>query len=415
MKFDKICILGLGYIGLPTASMFAVHGVKVIGVDVNPHVVKTLRLGEAHINNEPGLHEVVRRAIESGCLFAQETPELADAFVIAVPTPIRHDKTADMGMVTAAAHMIAPHLRPGNLVILESTSPPRTTIDLVKPILETSGLKAGQDFLLAYSPERVLPGQILREIVENARVIGGIDPASAEAGCDLYSIFVRGDIMLTDATTAEMVKLMENTFRDVNIALANEFALVAECIGVNVWEAIDLANRHPRVKILRPGPGVGGHCIAVDPWFLAEAAPSVTPLIRRAREVNDGMPARVVNQVCRALNLNGASVQAGLRIACLGLAYKADVDDARESPAVEVVNLLRQVGFEPRSYDPYVVMGSVDGQVDTLDAALDGAKAVVILTDHRVFKNIPREVLVGAYARPVIDPRNVLDLNVTRV
>ncbi len=291
-----VCVLGLGYIGLPTASMFATHGLRVIGVDIDSHIVQVLNGGGIHIE-EVGLRALVHEAIASGNLLVKCAPEPADVFIVAVPTPIYPDKTADMRAVIAATESLVPYLRPGNLVVLESTSPPCTTVDLVKPILERSGLRAGRDFMLAYSPERVLPGQILKEMVENARVIGGIDRASAEAGRDLYAAFVKGEIILTDTTTAEMVKLMENTFRDVNIALANEFALIAEKRGVNVWEAIDIANRHPRVKILRPGPGVGGHCIAVDPWFLVEAAPEQARLIRQARLVNDGMPEHVAEMV----------------------------------------------------------------------------------------------------------------------
>jgi UDP-N-acetyl-D-mannosaminuronic acid dehydrogenase len=272
VKFSKICVVGLGYIGLPTAGTFAAHGAKVVGVDVNPHVVETLQNGGLHIQ-EPGLRSIVEAAFQSGNLTIVSKPVEADAFIIAVPTPIHPDKTADLSFVTSAAESIRPVLRKGNLVVLESTSPPRTTQDIVRPILEQSGLNAGKDFLLAYSPERVLPGQILRELIENARVIGGVDKASAEAGRDLYGMFVRGEIVLTDATTAETVKLMENTFRDVNIALANELLRLAERYGVNVWEAIAIANRHPRVDILNPGPGVGGHCISVDPWFLVESAP----------------------------------------------------------------------------------------------------------------------------------------------
>ncbi|MGZ9222368.1 MAG: nucleotide sugar dehydrogenase, partial [Anaerolineales bacterium] len=279
MNFQKICVLGLGYIGLPTASTFATHGRRVIGVDINQHVVETLQSGNIHIH-EPGLRTVVETALHSGNLTVSHQPEEADAFLIAVPTPFYEDKQgeyegrkyrlADPRAVTSATEAIIPYLRKGNLVILESTSPPRTTVDLVKPILEKSGLSAGTDFYLCYSPERVLPGQILRELIENARVVGGITPESAEAGCALYATFVKGEIIATDATTAEMVKLMENTTRDVNIAIANEFARLAEKFGVDVWEAISLANRHPRINILNPGPGVGGHCISVDPWFLVE-------------------------------------------------------------------------------------------------------------------------------------------------
>lgn len=405
MRFQSLCVLGMGYIGLPTASTFATNGLRVVGVDVNRRIVDVLRNGEVHIQ-EPGLRTLVQAAFASGNLRVAEAPEAADAFVIAVPTPILDDKRADLRAVRAAAEAITPHLQSGNLVVLESTSPPRTTVDLLAPILETSGLQAGSDFFLAYSPERVLPGQILRELVENARVIGGVNRASAEAGRDLYSTFVRGEIVLTDATTAEMVKLMENTFRDVNIAVANEFARLAEHLGVDVWEAIALANRHPRVSVLRPGPGVGGHCISVDPWFLVEAAPEATPLIQAARGVNDSQPGRVVDRIDRALG--GLK---GRMIAVLGLAYKADVDDLRESPAVEVAARLAAAGAEVRTFEPHAPATTVPGGIvaASLETALDRADAAVLLVDHRAF-TLFSPALAGEKMRGrfVFDGRGVL-------
>lgn len=384
MNFEKICVIGLGYIGLPTASTFANHGLEVVGVDVNTAVVELLRKGGLHIH-EPGLRTLVQSAIRSGNLVIRDRPEQADAFIIAVPTPFYDDKRADMRFVEAAARSINPFLRSGNLVVLESTSPPRTTLDRLGPILGESGLSAGQDFHLVYSPERVLPGQILRELIENARVVGGIDPASAEAGRDLYALFVRGEIILTDATTAEMVKLMENTYRDVNIAVANEFARLSERFGVDVWEAIELANRHPRVDILRPGPGVGGHCISVDPWFLVEAAPDLTPLIRTAREVNDSQPQQVVNLIERALKSAGFSGTAGVKISILGLAYKPDVDDVRESPAIEVARLLTAGGALVTAFEPYKSELEQGGYevAATLEQALQGADLIALLTGHK--------------------------------
>jgi len=345
MKFKKICVLGLGYIGLPTASTFAANGIQVVGVDVNSAVVKCLQNGEIHIH-EPGLRTMFQSAVYSGSLVIEKQPQPADAFIIAVPTPFKDGKKADLSYVISAAEAIVPHLQKGNLVVLESTSPPLTTTDVVQPILERSGLKGGEDFYLAYSPERVLPGQILRELIENSRIIGGVNRLSAEAGCDLYSIFVKGQIFLTDCTTAEMVKLMENTYRDVNIAIANEFSHLADRFGVDVWEAIALANQHPRVNILSPGPGVGGHCISVDPWFLVEAAPDLTPLIHTARNVNDQQPEFVLSLVKRAL---GSSLE-GKHIAVLGLAYKPDVDDLRESPAIETCYLLSKAGAKVTAY-----------------------------------------------------------------
>jgi len=389
--------------------MFATHGVDVVGVDINEEIVEILNNGDIHIE-EPGLKTVVQAAIRSGNLRVACKPEPSDAFIIAVPTPINADKTADMRAVTSAAQSIVPHLRAGNLVILESTSPPRTTVDLVQLILERSGLKAGEDFLLAYSPERVLPGRILNELAENSRVIGGIDAVSAEAGRDLYQAFVQGEIVLTDATTAEMVKLMENTYRDVNIAIANEFSRLADRFGVDVWEAIEIANRHPRVEILRPGPGVGGHCISVDPWFFVEAAPDLTPLIRTAREVNDAQPAYVVELVKRAV---GGDLT-GKRIAALGLAYKPNVDDLRESPAIEVVHLLQEAGTEVRAFEPFKPEAQVTGvtTVPTLEEALKDADVVLLLVAHRQFFSLdPEEVAERAAARVVVDAVNGWDLD----
>ncbi len=403
MDFRTICVMGLGYIGLPTASTFATHGIHVTGVDVNPQIVSTLQNGELHIY-EPGLRTLVQAALRSGNLVIRQEPEPSDAFIIAVPTPFLSDKRADMRFVVSATEAIVPHLRAGNLIVLESTSPPRTTMDLVVPILERSGLKAGQDFRVAYSPERVLPGQILRELIENARVIGGIDRASAEAGRDLYATFVQGDIILTDATTAEMVKLMENTYRDVNIAIANEFSRLADRFGVNVWEAIGIANRHPRVRILSPGPGVGGHCISVDPWFLVEAAPDLTPLIRTARQVNDAQPAFVVDMVRCALG-----VLAGKKVAALGLSYKPDVDDLRESPAIEVAHLLASAGADVLAYEPNKPDASIPGLrlAPTLAEAIHEADALLLLVGHTPLRSLdPVVVAQLTPARVAIDAVN---------
>lgn len=400
MKFNSICVIGLGYIGLPTASTFATSGIRVMGMDINERIVDGLRNGQLHLF-EPGLRTLVQAALRSGNLTIHHEPMPADAFIIAVPTPFKENKKADMSFVEAAARSILPHLKKGNLVVLESTSPPRTTVDLVAPILELCGLKAGTDFLLAYSPERVLPGQILRELIENTRIIGGINRVSAEAGRDLYTTFVRGEILLTDATTAEMVKLMENTSRDVNIALANEFSRLAEFYGVDVWEAIQLANRHPRVKILNPGPGVGGHCISVDPWFLVEAAPKITPLIRTAREVNDSQPHHIVELCKRYLgDLKDRCITA------LGLAYKANVDDLRESPAIHVCELLVQAGAKVTAYEPFknsFQHPSINTAV-TLPDAVKKSETLLLLTAHDEFCNlIPAEIAKLSKARIVID------------
>lgn len=405
MRYKKICVLGLGYIGLPTASTFATQGVQVIGVDTNPKVVETLRNGGLHIH-EPGLRTLVQAALGSGSLVIAEQPQPADAYIIAVPTPFFHDKRADMSYVISAAESLLPCLRSGNLVVLESTSPPRTTVDTLVPILERNGLKAGVDFQLAYVPERVLPGQILRELIENGRVIGGIDRASAEAGSDLYSTFVRGEIILTDATTAEMVKLMENTSRDVNVAIANEFSRLGERFGIDVWEAIEIANHHPRVKILRPGPGVGGHCIGVDPWFLVEAAPDLTPLIQAARRVNDSQPHFTVQLIRRVF---GAQGLAGKNVAVLGLAYKPDVDDLRESPAIEVARLLMEGGAIVRAYEPFKPQAAITGiQLEpTLETAIQNADLLALMVPHTPLVGLnPGYVAGRTPARLAVDAVN---------
>jgi UDP-N-acetyl-D-mannosaminuronic acid dehydrogenase len=413
VKTKKICILGLGYIGLPTASTFATHGVKVLGVDVNSNVVETLSRGEIHIH-EPGLANVVNAAITSGNLTFSSHPEEADVYLIAVPTPFHENKfgdfegrkyrLADMSAVISATEAILPYLRKGNLVILESTSPPRTTLDLVAPILERSTLKAGSDFFLCYSPERVLPGRILHELIENPRVVGGITPESSKAGRDIYATFVKGEIIETDATTAEMVKLMENTTRDINIAVANEFSRLAEKFGVDVWEAIRLANLHPRINILNPGPGVGGHCISVDPWFFVETAPELTSLIYNARKVNDEQPHFVVGKVREALG--------GLkdkRIAVLGLAYKPDVDDLRESPALEVVNLLQSEGARIIAWEPFkpdanlknIELGS------SLENTISNSDAVLLIVKHTEFISLQPEAIAKlTKSRIIVDVVN---------
>ena len=432
MNFRKLCVLGLGYIGLPTASTFAVNGLKVLGVDINPNVVETLQKGLIHIH-EPGLRDIVTRAMQSGNFTVSTKPEKADAFLIAVPTPFKeHElgdyngqkyKLADMSAVISATEAIVPYLRQGNLVILESTSPPRTTVDLVKPILERSGLKAGIDFYLCYSPERVLPGQILRELIENARVIGGVTFESAKAGRDLYATFVKGKIIETDATTAEMVKIMENTTRDVNIALANEFSHLAERFGVDIWEAISLANLHPRINILNPGPGVGGHCISVDPWFLVEAAPELTPMIYHARQVNDSQPHFVVEKLKQTFAAQGdfpadknggLSILNGKRIAALGLAYKPDVDDLRESPAAEIVHLLQEEGAQVKAWEPFKPDAKMNGihMSADLDEAIHDADLLLLLVRHSEFAKLdPLELASKTKARLALDTVNAWEVD----
>jgi len=420
----SICVLGLGYIGLPTASMFASQGFKVHGVDVREDVVRMLSSGNVHIQ-EPGLSMLVQSAIQSGNLTVSTAVERADVFIIAVPTPFRRAgaegslsaesaaaPVPDLSYVTGAAESIRPTLEPGNLVVLESTSPPGTTAGVVRPVLEQTGLVAGSDFSLAYCAERVLPGRILMELVTNDRVVGGIDRESAERAQSLYAAFVEGEIFKTDVTTAEMVKLMENTFRDVNIALANEFSRVARAVGIDVFEAIQLANHHPRVNVLQPGPGVGGHCIAVDPWFIVSTAPAVTPLIANARAVNDGQPAFVVSLIEEAVADLPDSI-----IALLGVAYKADVGDFRESPSLQVYKLLLDRGYEVRMHDPYADGASNSGHGllglirSDLESAMSGVDLAVLLTDHTAYRELQPSELVscGMVHRRIVDTRNCLD------
>lgn len=399
----KICVLGLGYIGLPTASILATHDYQVVGVDVKEDVVKRLQNGDVHIH-EPGLKTMVKAGIHSGNLLVASEPVAADAFIITVPTPIEPDKRANLDYVQAAAEAIRPYLQKDNLVVLESTVPPGTTAGMFATILGQSGLDPYQDLYIVHSPERVLPGRILEELVSNDRVIGGLTPEATETARDLYGSFVQGEIFLTEATTAEMVKLMENTFRDVNIALANEFALMAESVGVNVWNAIQLANRHPRVNILNPGPGVGGHCIAVDPWFLVQAAPGPAQLIASARRMNDRMPEHVVDQVRVMLRHIPQP-----KIAALGLAYKADVDDMRESPSLTVIRWLQATGCQVAAFDPFVPPDSLNVMASSVEEAVQEADLLLLLTNHSDFRHLDAAGL-GRLMRTklLFDTRNCL-------
>jgi UDP-N-acetyl-D-mannosaminuronic acid dehydrogenase len=395
---NDVCVVGLGYVGLSTAVMFASSGRRVIGVDVDWGVVDRVNAGVVPFPEEE-LPERLRAALDSGLLWAQGEPTVAPAYVIAVPTPLSADRRADLSYVRAATESIVPYLQPGALVVLESTVPLGTTDRLVRPIVESAGRRVGKDLYLAHCPERVLPGRILAELVQNERIIGGIDPASASRAAALYASFVAGTIHCTDATTAEFVKLMENTYRDVNIALANEFALVAEHHGIDVWGAIQLANRHPRVDILRPGPGVGGHCIAVDPWFVVQEAESLTPLIATARGINDHMPEHVADAILRDLRDTPDPV-----VAALGIAYKANVADTRESPGLRVVASLRAHGVAVREHDPLVF------PTRSLHDAVGGADCVVLLVDHAEYAGLDPDQVGGLMRRRrLVDTRRFLD------
>jgi UDP-N-acetyl-D-mannosaminuronic acid dehydrogenase len=396
----SVCVLGLGYIGLPTASILAMKGYHVVGVDVQADVVETINQGRIHIQ-EPDLDILVRSAVTSRQLRAATEPEPSDVFIICVPTPIRPDKTPDLSFVEQAARAIRPHVRRGNLIILESTSPPRTTENVVVPLAVGDEFRVGKDVHVAHCPERVLPGRILLEAVQNDRVVGGITLACGERAKAFYETFVTGQVFATTATTAEVTKLVENSYRDVNIAFANELSVLADELDIDPWEVITLANRHPRVRILSPGPGVGGHCISVDPWFLVHSAPELTPLMRTAREVNDRKPHYVVERVTALARQFNAP-----KIGCLGLTYKADVDDLRESPALEIVRELRarNVGAV-MSCDPYISTERfTEFPLSPLAEVLASCQILVLLTDHRQFKDVPKKVL---QEKVVVDTRGM--------
>lgn len=402
-QYRKICVVGLGYIGLPTASLLATKGFHVKGVDTNPRIVNSLNEGEVIIQ-EPSLDVLVKSAVNSGHLTAGLAPEPADVFIIAVPTPFKENHAPDLSYVQKATETLAEFLRPGNLVILESTSPVGTTESVAswikerRPDLLVSGRAAssksqGKPIFVAHCPERVLPGQILHELVHNDRIVGGIDQASTDVAVEFYREFVAGKILASDSRTAEMSKLTENIYRDVNIALANELSLICERMGIDVWELIELANHHPRVNILRPGPGVGGHCIAVDPWFVVDSVPDLSRLIRTAREVNDSKPGHVVKKVKEAAKAFKNPV-----IACLGLAYKPDVDDLRESPAIQIVeelhrgNVGKLIVVEPFiDALPKELSGLSGIQLTNLHSALEQADIIVILVGHSEFRNAKPE------------------------
>jgi UDP-N-acetyl-D-mannosaminuronic acid dehydrogenase len=408
---EKICVVGLGYIGLPTAAIFANAGYNVIGVDINERVVETLNKGEIHIE-EVGLPELVKKVVEEGKLRASLTPEKADVFIIAVPTPIHEDYTANVDYVIAATKAIVPYLEKGNVVIVESTIPPRTMDDVVAPIIREHGFDPEKDIYLAHCPERVLPGRILIELIENTRIVGGVTPEAAKKAADVYRAIVKGDVIETEAVTAEMSKLMENTFRDVNIALANELVKISQRIGVNAHKVIELANKHPRVNIHLPGPGVGGHCLAVDPYFIVEKATEESPLIQTARRINNSMPHFVVEQIERM-----TTELPSPKIAVFGLTYKGNIDDVRESPAIEIYELLkRNTRFDVRAYDPHVKQEQVSFPLSSFEEAIDGAHLVVILADHNEFKNMKAEDFAAMKTKVIFDTKNCIhieDENVT--
>lgn len=399
--FDTISMIGLGYIGLPTATLFASRKKKVIGVDISEHAVNTINSGRIHIV-EPELDMLVHAAVQEGYLRATLKPEPADAFLIAVPTPFKGNHEPDLSYIEAAAHSIAPVLRKGNLVILESTSPVGTTEQLAHWLAEARPdlsfpQQVGEeaDVQIAYCPERVLPGKVVYELVANDRVIGGMTRKASDMAVMLYKVFVEGECIVTNARTAEMCKLTENSFRDVNIAFANELSMICDKLGINVWELIRLANRHPRVNILQPGCGVGGHCIAVDPWFIVDTTPEHARLIRTAREVNDHKPEWLVEKIKSAiadvLAENPERTMSDVRVACLGLAFKPDIDDLRESPALEITRNVAALGCHVLAVEPHIEitpdnLSLNNVSLSSFQEAIRLADVVCILVKHRYFE-----------------------------
>lgn len=413
MAFDKVSVVGLGYIGLPTAAVIASRGIDVIGIDVSEKAVNTINQGKVHIV-EPDLDMVVQASVTMGKLRASLQPEPADAFMIAVPTPFKEGNVPDLHYIEEAAKAIAPVLEAGNLVILESTSPVGATEKLAgwlqdaRPDLHFPGQSSREpNMFVAHCPERVLPGRVLEELVSNDRIIGGMSSACSEKAIALYKTFVRGECIATNARTAEMAKLTENSFRDVNIAFANELSVICDELKINVWELISLANRHPRVNILQPGPGVGGHCIAVDPWFIVDSAPESARIIRTAREINDSKPEYVIEKVKAAADEFKRPV-----IACLGLAFKADIDDLRESPALEITKKLAQSNMgEVLAVEPYIsdlppALAHSNMELVSLDKAVERANVLVVLVDHTPFKSLTSS---ETNTKIVIDTRGLLD------
>jgi UDP-N-acetyl-D-mannosaminuronic acid dehydrogenase len=405
---QKICIIGLGYIGLPTAAMFASHGHKVVGVDLNGKVIDALKKGKIIIQ-EPYLDLLVQATVTSGNLVACNKPEKADSFIIAVSTPITKDKKADMTYIRQATENIVPYLQKGNTVVLESTSPTGTIKNLIIPILEKSRLIIGKELFVGYSPERVLPGKILMELVNNDRIIGGINKASSEKIRDLYKTFARGNIYLTDVTTTEMCKIVENTYRDVNIALANELAKICEDIGINIWEVIDLCNKHPRVNIHQPGPGVGGHCLAVDPWFIVEKVPKLAKLIKLARETNDSMPQYVFDKIENILK----DIEGRKKITILGITYKPNIDDTRESPIIKLIEILEEHYYQIKVVDPHIKNFKYK-EKDLIKASIN-SDLLLLGVDHDEFKRLDFDAISrNMRNKNIIDTRNYFNKDIVK-
>lgn len=412
---EKVAFVGLGYIGLPTAVVMANSGLSVTGVDVMPEKVESVNKGIVTIV-EPGLEEELRKALESGNFVASTEMPHADAYVIAVPTPFQSDYTVDMRFIYSAAEAIAPKLKGGELIVLESTSPPLTTQRMAERVIELRPEFAidGQEnpenkptIYFAHCPERILPGKAMEELRTNDRIIGGMSPAATEKARDVYASFCRGELLETNDRTAELAKLTENSFRDVNIAFANELSVICDGLGIDVWQLIELANHHPRVNILQPGPGVGGHCIAVDPWFIVSASPEHSRLIRTAREVNDAKPEWVLDKIAESASANGAET-----IAVLGLAFKPNIDDLRESPSLAIAKAVAErfgnkkiLAVEPNVDKLPAALESFDNvQLTSLEEALEQADAIALLVDHDEFKSVPAAELKG---KSIVDTKGL--------
>ena len=388
---------------MPTAAILATRGHDIIGVDISEKARRDLIEGDPY-SEEPGLYGLLEDARNSGRLSVSESPRTADVFMICVPTPFKADKKADLGYIMNACNSLVPHLKKGDLVILESTVPPTTTREVVCSTIEEAGLSVTEDVQVAFCPERVMPGKLVKELVENDRVIGGIDEASGLAAKEVYASFCTGRLFITDATTAEFVKLIENSFRDINIAFANELAIVSKDIGIDIWEAIELANMHPRVNIHNPGPGVGGHCIAVDPYFIIERANGKASFLSLARERNSQMPSYVIEQTEKLLG--GLE---GKKITLLGLAYKGDIGDPRESPALDIIALLKVRGVECSVFDPHVEKGMIP-ELASLDDSIKDADLLIITTDHSSFRELdPEHIGSLVKSKMVFDTRHFID------
>lgn len=407
MDKPTICVIGMGYIGLPTSIIFANQGFTVRGCDIKKEIVGAINDGKPIIE-EPELEERLKTAVSSGNLHAFDKPTPSDIYIIAVPTPVNHvTNEADLRYVESATRSILPYLKKNNLVILESTVPPGTTRDLVKRIILEAGLFADNDIQVAHAPEKAIPGKLFYELEHNDRIVGGVDANSTESAYQLYLHMTKGQLSKTDATTAEMVKLVENTYRDVNIALANEFALLAERLDLNIWNVIEYANHHPRVNVHTPGPGVGGHCIAVDPWFLVAAAPDIMKLVRTAREINDSMPKHTANRV---MNIIKERHIVDPKVSVLGLTYKANVDDFRESPSIEICELLDKEGVEVLAHDPCVTHNHVKGQCQKVEEAMKDSDLMLLLVAHDQYKKIDPRSVAGLMRHPILmDTKNCID------